>query len=170
MQGRSWMAALTMGSALAASLAPTPSRAADPAPIKQKVTLNLWLTGLAGQKAEVVVKPGHPACRFKPITRAIDPNVAVAFGPIDVETYSADGNCSFAITIKEPGHPDKTVRRNLQLTPSPPPAPGAKPEPPLTLTCYVSSRSVGVKSASPAAMVAEKAPPADKPAEAKRKD
>ncbi len=143
------MAALSIAAALAAGVsAPTNSLAGDLAPIKQKVTLNIRFTGGVGQKADVVVKPGNAGCRFKPITRAIDPNVDVPFGPFDVETFSAEGNCSFAITVKEPGQPDKTVRRILQITPKP----DAKPGEPVTLSCFVSSRSL---SSAPA--VADKA-------------
>ena len=163
MQGRSWMAALSIAVALAGVDAPGLARAGDPTPIKQKVTLNIRFSGLVGQKAEVVVKPGNPACRFKPIARAIDPDVVVPFGPFDVETFSADGDCSFAITIKEPGQPDKTIRRILQIpTQAEAKAAGAKPGDPVVLTCYVSSRSLSGPAAELPAV-------ADKAEQAKRK-
>ena len=82
----------------------------------------------------MVIKPGHPGCRFKPITRQIKGDCQIVdIPPIEVETFSADRDCSFAITLKEPGQPEKTVRRNLQIVPA------AEPQ---ALTCYVSSKSL----------------------------
>lgn len=153
------MAALTIAAGWLGACAGPSSMGAEPASIKQKVTLNVRLTGPIGQKAEVTVKPGHAACRFKPITRAIDPDVVVPFGPFDVESFSAEGDCSFAITIKEPGQPDKTVRRSLQLAPK---AAGKDDDGPTMMTCYISSRSLSPFKGTPPAVAAE-------PSEAKRK-
>ncbi len=136
MQGRSWMAALTLVAASAGALAPISSaRAGDPTPIKQKVKLTLRLDGIVADKGvELVIKPGHPGCRFKPITRLIKGDGTIAdIPPIEVETFSADRDCSFAITLKEPGQPEKTVRRNIQIVSE------AESQ---SLTCYVSSRSL----------------------------
>jgi len=135
MQGRSWMAALTLVAASAGALAPSTSRAGDPTPIRQKVKLTLRLDGIVADKGvELVIKPGHPGCRFKPITRPIKGDGKIDdIPPIEVETFSADRDCSFAITLKEPGQPEKTVRRNIQLVPA------AEPQ---ALMCYVSSKSL----------------------------
>ncbi len=139
MQGRSWMAALTLVAAAAGALAPS-TRAGDPTPIKQKVRLNLRLDGIVADKGiEVVIKPGHPGCRFKPITLPVKGDGLIRdIPPFEVETFAADRDCSFAITLKEPGQPDKTVRRSLQLV-----APVAgKADEPQALTCYVTSKSL----------------------------
>ena len=135
MQGRSWMAALTLVAASVGVSALTSARAGDPTPVKQKVKLTLRLDGIVAEKGvELVIKPGHPGCRFKPIVRPIkgDGNIT-DIPPIEVESFAADGDCSFAITLKEPGQPEKTVRRNIQLVPA------AEPQ---ALMCYVSSKSL----------------------------
>ena len=134
------MAALILVAASAGALAPSSARAGDPAPLKQKVKLTLRLDGIVADKGvELVIKPGHPGCRFKPITRPIKGDGTIAdIPPIEVESFSADHDCSFAITLKEPGQPEKTVRRNLQLVAS---------EEAQALTCYVSSKSLTVGKA-----------------------
>ena len=62
----------------------------------------------------------------------------INLAPIEVETVSADRDCSFAITLKEPGQPDKTVRRNLRIVP----AAEGRPAAPQALTCFISSNSL----------------------------
>ena len=136
MQGRSWMAALTLVAASVGALALSTARAGDPTPIKQKVKLFLRLDGIVAEEgAELIIKPGHPGCRFKPITRQVKKGIFKVedIPPIDVECFSADRDCSFAITLKEPGQAEKTVRRNIQIVPA---------DEPQALTCYVSSKSL----------------------------
>lgn len=142
MQGRSWMAALTLVASLAGPWAPA-TRAAEPTPIKQQVKLSLRLDLVSIEGGEVVIKPGHPGCRFETIAfktknhpRAIDG--LIYLDPIAVETVSPDRDCSFAITVKEPGHPDKTVRRNLRIVPTPE-GRAARPQ---VLKCYISSNAL----------------------------
>ena len=156
MQGRSWMAALTLVAALVGASAP-PTRAGEPTAIKQKVKLFLRLDGLSAEGGEVEIKPGHAGCRFQTITfqtknhpRTIDDKIDL--DPIEVETLSADRDCSFAITLKEAGQPDKTVRRNIRIVPTP----AGKSANPQALTCFISSNSLST-------------PVASKPEDAKRK-
>lgn len=138
MQGRSWMAALTLA-ATAATFGPA-GLAGQPTPIKQTVKLSLRVDGIARDDGEVVIKPGHPGCRFKEFSFRINDHPRDMYGmfnfaPIEVETISADRDCSFAITLKEPGKPDQTVRRNLRIIPNV----EGRPAVPQPLRCYVSS-------------------------------
>ena len=140
-----WMLATTFVGT-AGSFAP--ARAAGPAPLKQTVKLNVQLncpTAITG--GELVIKPGHPACRFKPVAYPIKldrqgmmPDIL----PIDVETLSADRDASFLFVLKEPGQPDKVFRRSLQLA-VPTAATAGKPQ---SLNCYLSSNS-GMVQAEP---------------------
>ncbi|WP_435007671.1 hypothetical protein P12x_004936 [Tundrisphaera lichenicola] len=137
MQGRSWMAALALVAASAGYFGPA-TLAGQPTPIKQTVNLVIRLDGISSDGAEVVIKPGHPACRFKPITKKVTRNGKLELPKIDVETISADRDCAFAITLKEPGQPDKVVRRNLRIEE----VEEGKSASPQSLTCYVSSNSL----------------------------
>jgi hypothetical protein len=139
MQGWSWMAALALAAAPAAFLG-TASLAGQPTPIKQTVKLSLRLDGIAREQGEVVIKPGHSACRFKEISfrvvdRPLDANGMINLDPFEVETISADRDCAFVITLKEPGKPDKTVRRNLFVVPNV----DGRPAAPQKMTCFVSA-------------------------------
>jgi hypothetical protein len=136
MQGRSWMAALTLvaGTLLIASLS---ARADDP-PAPQKVTLDLAIDGLGAGGCDIEIKPGHVGCQFK----TDNPHHIGAGGKATiildkVRTTSADRDCVFAITIREPGQEPKTVHRGLRLSK---PTPG-RPTPAQTLTCYLRSPS-----------------------------
>ena len=97
MQGRSWMAALALAAASAAFFG-TASLAGQPTPIKQTVKLSLHLEGIAREDGEVVIKPGHPGCRFKEIAFRLSDQPLDGFGminlaPFEVETISADRDC-----------------------------------------------------------------------------
>ena len=166
MQGWSWMAALTLAASVAGPFAPT-GQAAEPPPVKQKVSLSLRLDGLPAEGGEIEIKPGHAGCKFETIKfqtkdhpRSVDGKISL--DPIEVETLSADRDCSFAITLKEPGQPDKTVRRTLRLVP---PVEG-KPAKPQEMTFYLSSNSLKPKAVTPKAVVVEKA---EKPGEEMKK-
>ncbi len=118
--------------------------AAGPTPVKQKVLLKVRVDGTSPYTGvELVIKPGHPACRFKPITHPVKGDGDQDILPIDVETLSADRDCSFAIVLKEPGQPDKIFRRSLQITPATE-ATAGKPQ---VLQCYLSSRAITAKAA-----------------------
>ena len=136
MQGRSWMAALTLttnallGLILGLGL-PVASRADDPkttptpAPAAtatetapSKVVLDVRIAGLGPGGCDVEVAPGSSDCQFRPVSLHIAPQ-DYSFGkkiPLnDVRTTGADRYCIFSITIREPGQPVKTVRRGLRL-------------------------------------------------------
>ena len=148
MQGWSWMAALTLVASMAGGLAPT-TRAAGPPAVKQRVSLSLRLDGLSTEGGEVEIKPGHAGCKFETIkfqTKERPPGSdgKINLDPIEVETVSAGRECSFAITLREPGQPDKTVRRTLRLTP----ATQSKAPTSQAMTCYISSNSLNPPVAS----------------------
>jgi hypothetical protein len=142
MQGWSWMAALTLVASISGAFAPA-VRAAEPPPVKQKVKLSLRLDGLSAAGGEIEIKPGHAGCKFETLKfetkthpKSIDGKIDL--DPIEVETVSANRDCSFTITLKEPGQEDKTVRRTIRIVP---PVEG-KPAKPQELTCYISSNSL----------------------------
>ena len=146
MQGWSRMAALTLVLAVAGAFA-SPSLAGGPPSIKRKVAMVLKFDGLSAEGGEVEIKPGNAGSRFETIRfqtkghpRSTNDG-RINLDPIDVETFSADRNCSFAITLKEPGLPDKTVRRILQITPTT----DTKSTTPLVLNCFISSTSLASK-------------------------
>jgi hypothetical protein len=141
------MAALILSilaaTATAGTFDPAPARAGQPNPIKRKVAISLRLDGLSAQGGEVEIKPGHAGCKFETITfrtkdHPLGADGKIYLDPIEVETVSADRDCSFAITLKEPGQPDKTVRRNLRLAPASD-GKAAKPQP---MTCFITSNSM----------------------------
>jgi hypothetical protein len=139
MQGWSWMAALALAAASAAFFGAA-TLAGQPTPIKQTVKLSLHLEGIAREDGEVMIKPGHSGCRFKAISFRVSEKPRDAFGMInldafEVETISADRDCAFVITLKEPGKPDKTVRRNLLVVPNV----EGRPAAPQKMTCFVTA-------------------------------
>jgi hypothetical protein len=143
MQGRSWTAALTLALAMAGAFA-SETRADGPISAKRKVALSLKFDGLSPQGGEVEIKPGNAGCKFETIKfqtkghpRASSDG-RINLDPIDVEILTADRDCSFAITLKEPGLPDKTVRRVLRITPPS----ESKPNEPQPMTCFISSTSL----------------------------
>ena len=143
MQGRSWTAALTLGLAMLGAFA-SQTLADEPISAKRKVALSLKFDGLSPQGGEVEIKPGNAGCKFETIKfqtkghpRASSDG-RINLDPIEVQIFSADRDCSFAITLKEPGLPDKTVRRVLTIIP----ATDAKQPTPQTMTCFISSTSL----------------------------
>ena len=154
MQDRSWMAAWMLATAVGAMVLPATSAAGNPTALKQKVKLDIRLDGTsAATGVEIVIKPGHPATKFKEVIYKVKQDGEISDIPsIEVETLSADRDCSFAITLKDPGHADKVFRRSIQLSPPTGATPG-KPEVMPTLKCYLSSRDVAAKVAPPTARV-----------------
>jgi hypothetical protein len=114
MQGRSWMAALTIAAGVA-SLALT-AKAGDP-PKSSKVRLEIHIAGLKRAGCDVEVKPGSPTCRFRAGTQHIPAEGHALFVFDDVKSQSADRECAFAITIREAGQPERTYRRSVRLAP-----------------------------------------------------
>lgn len=114
MQGRSWMAALTLAVGSASTFA-LPALAADKPAAASKVNLLLRVAGLKRGGCDVVIKPGFVGS-FRPVTRHIDLRGELNLTIDDVSTDSADRECDFAITIREPGQRDKTFHRGLRLS------------------------------------------------------
>lgn len=135
MQGRSWMAALTLAvwTALAAAQG---ARAEDRVVVKE-VELKIAIAGLSESGCDIEVKPGHAGCAFQRVTKHVDQAGQLSVFLKNVETRSADHDCAFAIKIKEPGFPDRTVHRGLRLAPPTDNKLAAKPY----LNCYISSPS-----------------------------
>lgn len=104
--------------------------------VVNQVTIELQVQGLSKEGCVVEIAPGHPGCKFKKVKYKVE-NSRVLLQPIEVTSLSADRDCSFAITIKEPGMPDQTIRRGMRL--SRPDSAGSKPE--SKLTCYLATPS-----------------------------
>ncbi|MBX6313575.1 MAG: hypothetical protein IRY99_11760, partial [Isosphaeraceae bacterium] len=109
MRSRSWMAAW----AIAVGIIGAASVRASEGPVENKVYLELLISGLRGEGCEIEIKPGHGACQFPAVKKTIDKNhvgdpLRVETIAIDARSHSADRDCSFAITIKEPGQPPRT--------------------------------------------------------------
>jgi len=120
MQGRSWMAALTVvaGIMLPHSLPRTASaegKTAEKSTQRSQVVLNLAILGLSSQGCHVEIKPANTGSRFTPIRQHVSAQGTQKIHLKDVSTSSADRECSIAITIHEPGQRMRTVRRGLRL-------------------------------------------------------
>lgn len=149
MQGRSWMAAWTVGLTLGFGVSPLaarggdqPGQADDATSVRavesrpHTIKLELRIAGLlaGGPGCDVDIKPGHPGCTFRPVLgRHVSPSGVATLVLNDVRTRSADRDCTFAITIREPGQVVRTVHRGLRLNPDT--GPGQ------VLTCNVTSPS-----------------------------
>lgn len=119
MQGRSWMAALTLTAATVLALGRHAGADDKPTTSTHRVRLSLRIAGLSSKGCDVEIKPAHAGCKFRPITRHISVGGVDDIDINDVETTSADRECAFAITVLEPGHAVRTVRKGLHLrTPS----------------------------------------------------
>ena len=143
MQGRSWMAALAL---VAGSIGATeaPSKAQAP-PAPHKVILRLNIRGLGRAGCDVDIKPAHAGCTFRPRVQHVGSDGKVRIDLDDVRSTGADRDCSFAITIREPGHADKTVRRGFQLA-----APVAgRPALVQSFDCYLSCPSLLARNSGP---------------------
>lgn len=119
--------------------APESAKAGD----GRQVKLEVLVAGLGAQGCDVEVKPAHPACTFRPAPPMhMDRSGQIL--PIvleDVETRSADRDCTFAITLKTPGQADRTFHRGVRLETAPR---GVQ-----SLRCYFSSTSKLAKAAEP---------------------
>ena len=115
--------------------------------LKNKVTLQLQLSGLGKQGCVIEIKPAHPACSFKPMKFKVGgmaADRAVTLDPIvfDASSTGADRDCSFAITLREPGQNPRTFQRGLRLSEPMP----EQDTPEKTLKCYLSASSVANRS------------------------
>jgi hypothetical protein len=133
------MAALACACGLVATAGPV--RASDT--VENKVNLQLQIAGLDGSGCTVEVKPAHPGCQFKTIVRKVpkgDSQDVVILSPIAFTARStgADHDCSFAITVTEPGRPPKTYRRGVRLVTGA----AGQPQPVKNLKIYLSAPSI----------------------------
>lgn len=121
MQGRSWMAALTVAVGTVLPLAQPASAGDKPATQssnqtpKSKVYLLLNIAGLDRDGCDVEIKPGNSGCQFRPVRKHVDADGKQRILLEDVTTTSPDRECAFAITIREPGQANRTVQRGLRL-------------------------------------------------------
>jgi hypothetical protein len=140
---------------------PVPSRAEDakstpaPAPAPQssapatapaaRVVLEVRISGLGPGGCDVEVAPGSADCQFRTMVEhvtAADYSYGKKIVLEDVRATASDRYCIFAITIREPGQPVKTVRRALRLV-----ATAARQETAQVLNCYLTSPSKLAKAA-----------------------
>ena len=108
-----------------------------------KVTIDLNIAGLGPKGCDVDIKAAHPGCKFNAVTCHIGPKGQAFIDIKDIESLSADRDCTFAITVREPGQASKTIRRGLRLKAS-----NAVAQ---DLRCYLSSPSKLAKSEKEAA-------------------
>lgn len=115
--------------------------------VANTVRLEIQISGLGGNGGKVTIKPAHPSCKFKvvaiPIAKGAEGDT-VKLDPITVtaSTTSADRDCSFEITLTEPGRQPKTFRRGVRLNP---PAAGATTAPSCVLKCRLPATAVAIK-------------------------
>jgi len=136
----------------AKTVEPAAEATAEPAADKDKpkgrtIELVLSVSGLGAKGCEIEIKPGNPACAFKPKTvhvKAGSSNQHVQLK--DVEIRGADRNCSVALTIREEGQPAKTIYRGYRVAANP------KPGSVESFICWMSTPS---KSAAIAASITE---------------
>jgi hypothetical protein len=119
----------------------------DTPALANTVRLEIQISGLGANGGKVTIKPAHPGCKFKPVTIPIAKGAStdvLKLDPIAVSasTTSADRDCSFEITLTEPGREPKTFRRGLRLNP---PIAGATIAPSRTLKCYLPATAVAIK-------------------------
>jgi hypothetical protein len=103
------------------------------------VELNLMIAGLGRGGCDVEVKPGNRSCRFQPKSQHVASSGKASFVFRDVEIRGADRNCSFRITVREPGQPPKTIYRGFRLATRGPAR--FSNQAPQSFTCYVNSPS-----------------------------
>ncbi|WP_406696898.1 hypothetical protein V5E97_38525 [Singulisphaera sp. Ch08] len=134
MQGRSWMAALTVAVGIVLPLARQANADEKPATKGNTVYLQLRIAGLDRDGCDVEIKPSHSGCQFRTVRQHVDQTGLQTLRLDDVKTSSADRECAFSITIREAGQATRTVRRGLRLA-APETAPFS------TMECFISSPS-----------------------------
>lgn len=143
-QKTAWLLAAGWGLAAVASAGDGDKPAA---PIANTVKLEIQISGLGPEGAKVAIKPAHKGCKFDaleiPVAKGAGGEV-VKLKPIavNVSSTSPDRDCSFEITLTEPGREPRTYRRGLRLNT---PAAGAAAAPIKTLKCYLPATAVAVK-------------------------
>lgn len=150
MPSRSGMAAVVLALFLAGSGRGQSETPLAVPPIESTIKLQLLISGLSQDGCILKIEPGHPGCRFKPVERRITLSGGQTGGmtrldPITFKasTLSADRDCSFAITLTEPGQPPRTYRRGTRLTA----APGGQPSNSTsqTVKVYLSAPSLAAR-------------------------
>lgn len=120
------------------------AKAADEPSLENKVVLELQISGIGREGCSLEIKPAHSGCSFKKVKKSIEHDgEVIKLDPIefDAKSTSADHDCSFAITITEPGQKPKTYRRGLQLKT----ANAGAAAPTQTLKCHLSTPSLAAK-------------------------
>lgn len=103
----------------------------------QPVRLVLRIAGLGAEGCDVAIKPANPTCRFKPVKKHVNPAGELAVDVKDMEVRSVNRNCSFSITVTEPGQKPRTILRGFRLD-----AKSADQPPAVqTFACFLSSPS-----------------------------
>lgn len=135
---------MTIAAGLCAAVSFAGASPGDDGPrVRNEVQLVLQISGLGTDGCTVEIEPGHAGCKFKSVARRIQriPAGSVALTnpiTIDAESLGADRDCSFAITIKEPGKAARTYVRGLRLAPEV----AGKPKPSRSLRCYINAPTV----------------------------
>jgi hypothetical protein len=134
---------------LAASSALALARPADEFPkVENKIHLFLQFSCLGSDGCKVEITPAHRGCSFDPITKVISKDKVAAgsvvqLRDIQIDAFStgADRDCSFKITVKEPGQEPKVYQRGLQLTAQE----DGEPVPEQSFKYYLSTPSIASK-------------------------
>jgi hypothetical protein len=108
----------------------------------QTVKLELRIAGLGKDGCDVEIKPSHAGCIFGTVKKHVDSRGWLDLKLDDVRSRNADRDCSFAITIHEPGQGQRTTHRGLQLK-----VPGTVTA--QTMTVYLSSPSKIARASQP---------------------
>ena len=150
MQGRSWKAALTLVAGFGLSffeiatsetladetaVAPRSSQANSKtagSPL-HRVKVELRIAGLGAKGCDVELKPAHRGCSFETVKKHVDRKGELVVVVNEIKVRNADRDCTFTITIKEPGHADRSERRGLRLSKM-----GGETQ---SLSCFLSSPS-----------------------------
>jgi len=112
--------------------------------VVKKVTLELRIAGLGREGCDVEIKPGHPGCRFEKVLQHVETRGEESVVIKDLECRNADRDCSFVITVKEPGQLDSTVRRGFRLAAPDPDRPAQAP----SFACFINSPSKVARAAA----------------------
>jgi hypothetical protein len=132
--------------------ASAPARPAAPAPdvatpgaVVRTVKLQIQITGVSTDGCVIEIRPGHPGCKFKPLAFRVKGAGGVTTQQLDsipIRVTASDRDCSFAITLREPGGEARTFRRGLRLNP---PAADGQPSEPQSFPVFLSSPSLAAQ-------------------------
>jgi hypothetical protein len=145
MPRRSWKTALFLaylGGSL--GLSSVQARASDP--VQNTVQLQIQISGLSADGCLLEIRPAHPGCSFAPVALKVQGNssgqtVRLEAVPFTVTSTGADRDCTFAITVREPNAPPRTIRRGLQLVATDP----GQPQPSQTFRVFLATPSLALR-------------------------